>query len=42
MRARLGLLTRSQDAERLEVAAAVTAWRSILAEMGLLPARYAA
>ncbi len=38
MRSRLGLLTRSQDAERLEVTAAVNAWRSILAEMGLLPA----
>ncbi len=37
LRARLGLLTRSQDAELLEAVAAATAWRTILTEMGLLP-----
>jgi len=37
LRARLGLLTRSEDAERLEVTAAVNAWRATLDGMGLLP-----
>ena len=39
LRARLGLLTRSEDAERLEAVAAGTAWRTVLTELGLLPAR---
>ena len=38
LRARLGLLTRPADVERREAAAAVSAWRSMLAETGLLPA----
>ena len=38
LRARLGLLTRSEDAERLEAVAVASAWRGVLTEMGLLPA----
>ncbi|MGE5289496.1 MAG: 4-alpha-glucanotransferase [Micromonosporaceae bacterium] len=37
LRARLGLLTRPEETERREAAAAVAAWRGMLAEMGLLP-----
>ncbi len=35
---RLGLLTRPIDTERLDADAAVTAWRAVLGEMGLLAA----
>ncbi len=38
LRARLGLLTRPIDTERQDADAAVTTWRAVLAEMGLLPA----
>ena len=38
LRARLGLLTRPEDAERREAAAAVSAWRAMLVQMDLLPA----
>ncbi len=38
LRAQLGLLTRPEDTERLDAAAAVAAWRDMLAGMGLLPA----
>jgi 4-alpha-glucanotransferase len=38
LRARLGLLTRPEAAERSSAAAAITAWRDALAGQGLLPA----
>jgi 4-alpha-glucanotransferase len=38
LRARLGLLTRSETAERSSAAAAVSTWRDALAGQGLLPA----
>ncbi len=38
LRARLGLLTRPEDAERRAAAAAVSAWRAMLVQMNLLPA----
>jgi 4-alpha-glucanotransferase len=41
LRARLGLLARTEDAERADAAAAVAAWRSALAGQGLLAARSA-
>jgi 4-alpha-glucanotransferase len=39
LRAELGLLTRPLEEERREAAAAVSAWRAVLARMGLLPAQ---
>ncbi len=38
LRARLGLLERTEEAERADAAAAVAAWRDALAGQGLLPA----
>jgi 4-alpha-glucanotransferase len=38
LRARLGLLTRSQEAERADAQAAISAWRDALGAEGLLPA----
>jgi 4-alpha-glucanotransferase len=42
LRARLGLLARTEDAERADAAAAVAAWRSALERQGLLAAGSAA